>query len=139
MKISEEQSYEKGGLGHRIKDLSILGAFTMLLAVISVIVMDIIIYPTAAFALSKTELFTKLFKGGVLVFIVLTVATAIVKRVRTHKKNGMPTAAIAVDLLKAPSKFLLLALFLLIISAVIIMFLWLLLSSNNNFIHYIVQ
>lgn len=132
-------SYERSGLRHRLKDFSILGFASLVIALISTLVMDLLIYPLSTFALNKTVLFTRIFQYGFLALVIGVFIFMIIKKFHTHKKNGLTKKATLIDIAKAPALALSSAFFLLIISAAIIVVIYLLLSYNNNFINSLIN
>ncbi|MCL1911817.1 MAG: hypothetical protein FWG13_06400 [Leptospirales bacterium] len=132
--IQYNPAYERGGLASRIKDLSILAVFTLILALVSTIAMDIIIYPIAAFALSHTRVFSLIIKYGFILFIAAFFLSIIIKRVRSHLKNGLTLKETLIDLVKAPASILAIALFVIFLSAIIIGAVYMLLNTNNRII-----
>ena len=132
--IQYGSAYERGGIANRIKDISIFAAFTLILAVISTITMDILIYPIALFALNKTKLFSLIIKYSFIFFIAAFLLSAVIKRARSHLKNGLTFRETATDLIKAPASVAAIAVFLIFLSAIIIGSVYLLLSTNNRII-----
>jgi len=132
--IQHGPAYERGGLANRIKDISIFAVFTLILAVVSTVIMDILIYPIAAFALSQTKLFSLIIKYCFIFFIVAFLLSIIIKRVRTHLKNGLTFSKTITDLIKAPASAAAIAIFVIFLSAVIIGAVYMLLHTNNRII-----
>jgi len=126
--------YERGGLSNRVKDIFIFAVFTLILAVVSTLTVDILIYPIAAFALSQTKLFSLIVKYGFLFFITAFFLSIIIKRVRAHLKNGLTFREAAIDLIKAPASAAVMILFVIFLSAVIIGAVYILLYTNNRII-----
>ncbi|MCL1912245.1 MAG: hypothetical protein FWG13_08570 [Leptospirales bacterium] len=127
-------AYERGGLANRIKDISIFAVFTLILAVVATVTMDILIYPIAAFALSQTRVFSLIIKYSFVFFIAAFFLSVIIKRVRSHLRNGLTFKETATDLIKAPASALAIAMFVILLSAVIIGAVYMLLNANNRII-----
>lgn len=139
MKPVEQRPYEKNSLSDRIKNLSVLAFFTVMLAIVSVIVMDILIYAISSFALNKTDSFTLVFKYGVLFFVIAAFLLTVFKRIRSYRRNNMPSGKIAAYLIKTPAKAAAVGIVLVFISAAVIFLLWLIFSANNKFINLIMN
>ncbi|MDR3237359.1 MAG: hypothetical protein LBT84_02520 [Spirochaetia bacterium] len=129
-------TYERAGLAHRIKDISIMALFTIIVALISALVMDLLVYPISAFALSETRKFSLIIKYGFLLAVALALIFMVVRRIHNHLRKGLTLRETLIDLAKAPASAAALVFFMIVISVIVIGAVYILLSANNRMINF---
>ncbi len=127
--------YERSGTRSRIREIKILGAFTLAIAVIATVVMDILIYPLCHFALTRTHSFNFLIRYGTLFILAAFILFLISRRIYRHRRNGLTWKAVILDLLKRPFSFLTVGLFIILLSGAMGGLLYALLYNNNRLLH----
>ena len=139
--LSEIQSplYERSGTRNRIRDISVLAAFTVMVAVTATVVMDLIIYPICLFALHRTETFNIFIRYGSLIIISLLFIALFARAVYRYIRTGLSARGILFHLLRGPLSIIVVGLFLILLSALITGLLYGLLYGNNRLIHYLMS
>ena len=95
---------EKSRSRDRIRDVRNLTLFTLAIGGISIIVMDIVIYPVTMFAINHTKAFSVVVRYLSL-FLLLSLALGLlVRRVYFLRKNGLPALKIFSMMIMAPLK-----------------------------------
>ncbi len=132
--MESEHFYKKTRLRDRSRELLTLALFTMAIALISTLVMNILVYPTSLFAIHRKEAFNVIITHLSLYGIVGIFLFLLARKVYRLKKEGLPPARIASYLLRRPAYYLALFMVFLAISAMIAAFLYLLLSYNYYYL-----
>ncbi|MCP4137748.1 MAG: hypothetical protein GY754_42685 [bacterium] len=83
----------------RIKGLFILSAFTIAIAVISLLVMDLVIIPVTLFAIHQKAAFNVAIKWGALSFLLFLLIYPFVKKIISLAKDGLKPGKIILHLL----------------------------------------
>lgn len=129
--------YEKGRLRDRFRDLATLAGFTVAVAIISLVAMDLIIYPATLFAVRRPGTFTAIFSSVLAATVIALLVAVPVRRIIRFRRDELPWPLIARYLLRRPLHYLALFCFFLLISTVIITILYLLLSNNYYLLYRI--
>ncbi len=87
--MNHASPFEKSSFKERIKEISTLAAFTIAIAVISIVIMNLLAYPVAAFAVKQKAAFNFIFKYFVTIGIVALFAGLISITVLRLKKGGL--------------------------------------------------
>jgi len=133
--MNRSDLYERSRTGDRIRDLATLAIFTILAAVVSLVIMDVVIYPLTLFAVKNTEAYTFIFTD-ILIFVVLAVLLLLmIRKIRILKREGRSAGEIAAYLCVHPLQNVLVALFLIAVSVIIILFLYIILNQNNYMLY----
>ena len=138
-KLQAAPSYERSGLLHRFKDLSVLGLSSLAIAAISTLIMDLLVYPLSVFALSKTQAFTLIFKYSFLALVIAAIAFMIAKKIYMHRKNGLTFKETLRDIAKTPAIAAATFFFLVLVSIILIAAIYFLLSYNNRLINSLIN
>jgi len=135
--MQKESQYERTGSRERMKELLPLAGFTVLAAVVATVVMDIIIYPVAAFAINFKNAFNLFIKYTTWIVIVIFIVYIVSRRAYRLKKDGFSAGNIVRYLLKRPLYYLAIFLFLVAASAVIISLIYVILGNNYYLLYKI--
>jgi len=127
--------YEKNNTVNKIKELFILAMFTIVIAVISLVVMDILILPLSTFAINNKEIYNFIIKDVSVFLIIFLLFFLLLRKILGLHRDGLTKKEIAKYLFRRPFYYFSIFLFLLFSSAVIIFILYILLSFNNNLLH----
>jgi hypothetical protein len=128
--MNNEILYEKRRLRDRFKEMSTLAAFTLMVAIISLVIMNLLVYPVTVFAVRHTGAFNFIVKDLSLVAIIALLLFFIGLRIYRLRKEGLPASEIARYLLKKPFYYIAVFFFFIITSSVLVFLLYLLLSNN---------
>jgi hypothetical protein len=132
-----ENLYEKNKVRERLKDIATLAAFTIAIAVISVLAMNLLAYPVTIFAVKYFKAFNFIFKYLVIIGISAFIVSMVAVTVFRLRRRGLTSGEIAVYLVRKPFYSITIFLFFLAVSAVIIALLYIMLSNNYYFIYKI--
>jgi hypothetical protein len=132
-----EKIYDSAGTADRIKNLIKLALFTLAGLLVSIIVIDLIVFPLAVFAVNNTPLFNEIFKKGFLAVLIFAVSWKVIRRSRELLKSGMPWPGTVLYLIKRPFHYSALFFGFIIISAVITGIIYFILSYNYYMIYKI--
>jgi hypothetical protein len=122
----------------RIKELAALAFFTLIAAVGSVIIMDIIAFPITIFAVNNKNAYNYIFKYSFLTILTALILYLILNKIFKMKKDGFSTSRIIIYLAKKPLSYLGTALAMILISAVLITIVYLILNINYIFLSKII-
>lgn len=133
--MSKNNSFENTGLLNRIKESSIFFIFIIISAVISLIIIDLIVFPIALFAIKNKELYTRiiihlLWLSSSLFFILL-----LIKKLRFLKKIELTNYQIIKYILIKPFLIFTTTLIIIILILVLVAILYIILQ-NNYYILY---
>jgi hypothetical protein len=128
--MNDENIYEKPRIKNRFRDLATLAGFTIAVAVLSVVVMDILVYPLAVAATRNTRAFTALIKYTIVILPVLAVIAVQARKIVIMRREGIPGKTIASLLAHKPLYHLAVFFIILTMTVIIACALYLLLSYN---------
>jgi hypothetical protein len=128
--MNNETLFEKRRLRDRFREIATLAGFTLAVALISIAVMNLLIFPVTVFAVNHTAAFNFIVRDLSLFIIVALLAFLVGLRVYRLRKEGLPAAEIARYLLKRPFYYVAIFFFFIITSSVLVFVLYLLLSNN---------
>lgn len=122
--------YEKRRLRDRFKEISTLAAFTLAVAIISLVIMNLLIYPVTVFAVNHTGAFNFIVKDLSIFAIIALLLFFVGLRIYRLRKEGLPASEIARYLVKKPFYYIAIFFFFILTSSVLGFLLYLLLSNN---------
>ncbi|MBN1498243.1 MAG: hypothetical protein JXA07_15830 [Spirochaetes bacterium] len=122
--------YEKRRLRDRFRDLVTLAAFTLAVAAVSVLIMNLLVYPVTLFAVRNKETFNFIVRDLSLFGLLAIILIAVGLKIRHLKKEGLPEKEIAGYLFRKPFYYLSIFFFFIVISAALLFLLYLLFSNN---------
>jgi len=117
-------------LKNRIKDIYILASFTIIIGLVSLIWMDLIIFPLSLFALKNKIIFNQIIKYGSLFIFFLIIFSFIFRKI-SNLKLEKPTSNLFTFIFFRPIQYLILSFFFILITVLIILVLYFLLTYNN--------
>ncbi|MBN2077921.1 MAG: hypothetical protein JW838_03090 [Spirochaetes bacterium] len=126
--------YEKSRLRDRTREIVTLALFTVAVALISTVVMNILVYPVTLFAIHRKEIFNVIIIHLSLYGVIGLLAFLLVKKIYRLRRDGLAAAKISSYLLRRPAYYLGIFLVFLAVSSVIIAFLYLLFSYNYYYL-----
>ena len=132
--MNSEHPYEKTRLRDRSRELLTLALFTVAIALISTVVMNLLVYPVSLFAIHRKEAFNIIIVNVSLYGLIGLLLFLLGRKVYRLRKDGLPPARILVYLLRRPAYYLGLFMVFLASSAVIAAFLYFLLSFNYYYL-----
>ncbi len=132
-----ENRYERKGLGDRTGEIITLSVFITVLAVCSVILVDIVVYPFSVFAINNVNLFNKIFEYTVLFGASASIVMYIRKKYRYNRKiYDTPSDAVKY-MIKRPAHYISLFFITLITVSVLGVIIYLLFSENYHLLYEI--
>lgn len=124
--------YEGTGFKEKLKEFSVLITFIFIAAFLSLVTMNILVFPVSLFAVKSSSFFTL----SVKILIISSVASYIVfrfiRRIRISRSEGIPVIKAFLSSLAGKSKTLLLSILILI--SLFIFFLILFFAIRYNYI-----
>jgi len=133
--MSQNNLFEKKSILERTKGLLTLAIFTIIVAAISLVVMDILVFPLTVFAINFTKIYTFLIKNIGFIVLILFVLFLIGRKIYLKKKNGLTEEEIGKYILHRLLYYFSVFLVIVILTAIIILFLYLILNNNYYFIY----
>jgi len=124
--------YEKRSIPDRVKELAVLALFTVLIALVSLIVMDIIIYPLSYFAVTRKDAFNFIIKDVSIFIILIIMIFFFIRKLYTLHRDGLSKREIAIFFLKRPLYYSAISLTLLGLTIIITAFIYFILMVNND-------
>ncbi len=131
--MGKEYIYQRPKITTRLKELVTLAGFTVAVAVLSIAVMDILVYPVAVAATSYPAVFTAMLKYSLIILPAGVILLLEVRRARMLRKEGLSGRKILAILTHRPLYHL--AVFLII--AIIILFVLGILYFLLNYNYYL--
>ncbi len=132
---NHENKYERGSLKDRVKELSSLGFLTVIVAALSVFLMNLVIFPLSYFAVNNVNTFNIILENIFLLFTVLFIILLFYKKIKNLKKMGLQSASIFFYFMKRPFHYLSLLLFFIILSSLLVFTIYYLFSANYYMIY----
>lgn len=134
-KNSAKSKLDSKSFGSRAKELRTISIFTVLAALLSVALMDLIIFPLTMFAINDVPKFNFMIKLLFAFIVAAFLIMGLVSTVRSLRRNSHNTAYIILYLIKKPLYHLGLFLFILALSAILIAIIYFFFSLNYYYLH----
>jgi hypothetical protein len=131
--------YEKTGLLSRIRESGTLIIFIIFSLLISLLVMNLLIFPVAVFSINNKAIFTQIVKYLLLVILSVSIIFALIKKILFYKKSGMTYLRIAKLVFLRPFSFLLFIIIVLLILFLLILLVNFVLNNNYYFLYKIIN
>lgn len=131
--------YERTGLLSRVKESARLVLFIFLALILSIIVMNLLIFPIALFSVNNKAAFTEIFKILFLCFILLSLIYITVKRIIFYKKNDFENQKIIKNIFLRPLSSIIFIFIVLLIIAVLIAAIYYILQNNYYLLYKIIN
>ncbi len=132
--MNTRHPYEKSRLRDRSREILTLALFTLAIALISTLVMNILVYPVTLFAIHRKETFNVIITHLSLYGVIGLLAFLLAKKICRLRRDGLSAAKIISYLVRRPAHHLGIFMVFLAVSAVIIVFLYLLFSYNYYYL-----
>lgn len=132
---SNENRYERGSLKDRIKELSSLGFLTVIIAALSVFIMNLVVFPLSYFAVNNVGTFNIILETFFFLFIIIVIIMLFYNKIKALKKMDMSSSSILIYFLKRPIHYLSIAFFFLFLCSILIITIYYLFSANYYFIY----
>lgn len=131
----KENKYERKGLKDRVREVTLLSLFILILAASSVILADLIVYPFSVFAINNVTLFNTLFKASFLLILLFSVIIYVRNKISHARKVHETEREAWRYLLKRPLHYI--ALFMIVLMIIIVTgsVIYLLFSENYHFLY----
>ncbi|TAL39937.1 MAG: hypothetical protein EPN93_00290 [Spirochaetes bacterium] len=133
--MNNDNSLEKVRLHDKLRETLILCSFIFMSAIACIVVMDLVIFPVAGFAIAHKKAYTMIFKYSFWVILAGTGFALAVRAAMRHRKNGLTPAQIALRMAGKPGAFILWLLGVLGICALLFVLLYLLLNYNDYLLY----
>lgn len=131
----DENRYERESIKDRAKELSSLSFLTVIIAVISIFLMNMIVFPLSYFAVNNVTAFNFIIKNLSLLFISGVIITILAGRYRSLRRMGMELQTILLYFLKRPIHYITMTLFTIILFSLLIVIIYYLFSANYYLIY----
>jgi hypothetical protein len=131
---NHENKYERGSLKDRIKELSSLGFLTVIVAAVSVFLMNLVVFPLSYFAVNNVNSFNIILKNIFYLFIITFILFIFFNKIKYLKRTGMRLSSILLYFIKRPFHYLSLVLFFILLSSILVITIYYLFSTNYYFI-----
>lgn len=135
--INGENKFERKSLGNRIKEISSLSVFTIIVALAGIALMDIIVYPLVSFAVQDVNTFNIIFENLFFLFILSFLIYSLVRKIRKLTREEAPRGQVLMYLLRRPFHYITLTLFILVVSSAVIFIIYTLFSQNYYYLYKI--
>jgi len=130
-----ENKYERGSLKDRAKELSSLGFLTVIVAAVSVFLMNIIVFPLSFFAVNNVNAFNIVLKNIFYLFIITFILFIFFNKIKNLKRMGLRLSSIVLYFIKRPFHYLSLFLFFILLSSLLVITIYYLFSANYYLIY----
>lgn len=137
MMINGENKFERKSLSDRIKEISSLSIFTIIVALAGVALMDVIVYPLVSFAVKDVNTFNIIFENLFFLFILSFLIYTLVRKIRKLTREEAGRGQVLMYLLRRPFHYITLTLFILVLSSAVIFILYTLFSQNYYYLYKI--
>ena len=134
-KTSASSNLDSKTFGTRAKELISISVFTVLAALVSTLLMDLIVFPLTMFAVSNIPLYNTIIKIVITAVAGTALAYWIFSTSKYLKNNGKDIKHIILFLLKRPFHYIGLFLFVMALSGILIAVIYLLFSLNYYYLH----
>ena len=137
--MNRNNPYEKSGLKNRLSESATLFVFIIISLLVSLIVMDVIIFPIAIFSIQNETLFTSVVKYLFWIIITVSLLYLVIKKIYSLKKDELPTRQIIRTIISKPLSSFLLALIIIIVSLILILLINFLLQKNFYLLYKLIN
>jgi hypothetical protein len=131
----DENRYERESIKDRIKELSSLSFLTVIIAVISIFLMNMIVFPLSYFAVNNVTAFNIILKNISLLMILSAILLILYGKYKSLRRMGMEYTSILFYFLKRPVHYITMTLFTIILFSLLIVIIYYLFSANYYLIY----
>lgn len=133
--MNRTDGYERSTLSSKARELATLTIFIVAIALVSIILIDPIVYPISLFAVENKKTFNYIIKDISLVVILLFFALLMIRKIFYLKKHGLGNREIIKYLIKRPALKISAFFMTLFFSAAVILIIYILFSANYRLIY----
>lgn len=137
--MNNNSSFENRKFRDRMREMLTLFVFIILAAAASTVVMDVLIFPTALFAVTHRELYNVIIKIAFWAVLLGFSLFLIGRRVIGLRKDGWKYGEITRALLLKPLRVLSVIFVMLVLASAIVSLIYLLLSNNNYLLYKLIN
>ncbi len=131
----DENKYERETIKDRVKELSSLSLLTVIIAVISIFLMNMIVFPLSYFAVNNVTAFNVILKNISLLMILTAIILILYGKYKSLRRMGMELTSILFYFLKRPVHYITMTLFTIILFSLLIVIIYYLFSANYYLIY----
>lgn len=131
----DENRYERESIKDRAKELSSLSFLTVIIAVISIFLMNMIVFPLSYFAVNNVTAFNIILKNISLLAVTGVIIMILAGKYKSLRRMGMDYTSILLYFLKRPVHYITMALFTIILFSLLIIIIYYLFSANYYLIY----
>ena len=124
--------YEGTGFKEKLKEFGVLITFIFIAAFLSLVTMNILVFPVSLFAVKSSSLFTLIVKILIILSVLSYILFRVIRRIRISRSEEIPVIKAFLSSLSGKSKTLLLSILILI--SLLIFFLILFFAVRYNYI-----
>lgn len=139
MKIQSngQNTLESRTVRSKVKEIAAISLFTIIAAVASILLADLIVFPLTHFAVKRVDIFNIVFKNLLLLIVFIILCFSFIKKYRALSDEGLTSKYIVLYFFKRPVHYGSLLLSFILISALMITVLYLLFSLNYYYLYKI--
>jgi len=139
MKIqnNDQSTLESSTVKSKIKEIAAISMFTIIAAVASILLADLIVFPLTHFAVKRVDIFNLVFENLLLLVFLIFLCLSFIKKFRKLSEEGLNARYKILYFLKRPVHYFSLVFSFIIISALMITILYLLFSLNYYYLYKI--
>lgn len=131
----DENKYERESIQDRVKELSSLSLLTVIIAVISIFLMNMIVFPLSYFAVNNVTAFNIILKNISLLAITGMIILILFGKYKSLRRMGMEYTQILFYFFKRPLHYITMTLFTIILFSLLIIIIYYLFSANYYLIY----
>ena len=131
----DENKYERESIQDRVKELSSLSLLTVIIAVISIFLMNMIVFPLSYFAVNNVTAFNIILKNISLLTVTGIIILILFGKYKSLRRMGMEYTQILFYFLKRPVHYITMTLFTIILFSLLIIIIYYLFSANYYLIY----
>lgn len=133
--MSRTNGYERSTISSKARELATLSIFIAVIAVISVVIIDPIVYPVSLFAIENKKVFNYIIKDISFFVILALLAILMLKKILFLRKHGLGGKEILKYLVTKPAMKISAFLLTIFFSAAVILVIYILFSANYRLIY----
>jgi len=137
IQINGQNTLESRTVRSKVKEIAAISLFTIIAAIASILLADLIVFPLTHFAVKRVDIFNLVFKNLLLLIVFIILCFSFIKKYRTLSDEGLTSKYIVLYFLKRPVHYGSLSLSFILISALMITVLYLLFSLNYYYLYKI--
>ena len=137
--MMQQVTVKKKKIRYRSRELLTLALFSLLAALLSLVVMDVIVFPISLLAIYQTDLFNTAIQYLLVLIITVILLYPLVKKVISLKINGLGAGQIIMYLIKRVSYYMSIFCIFILISCFLAGLLYFFMYNNHLILHRILN